>query len=153
LLRWSAGNDKFLKVAAQMVQQNAELHEHISALEGRVQKMAEQAEKAEKDRAADKPKPPPAASTGGGSLASKFANKAKTFGNLLNSGGKLFSVGSIKVEATPGDKVKAYGGFEERADRLIFHYGDHFTQFAEKLEVFHMTILANGVIENPKKRA
>jgi hypothetical protein len=138
-----------------MVQQNAELHEHIKALDNRVQKMAEQAEKAEKDRSAEKPKP---SSTGDvEDRRIKWAKRTrmggKTLGNILNAGGKLVSVGSTKLEATPGDKVKVYGGFEERADRLIYHYGDHFKQYAEKLRVFHMTILANGVVENPKKRA
>lgn len=52
-----------------------------------------------------------------------------------------------------GKAVKVYAGFVERADRLIFPYGEYREHFKDPdRKVYHMTILRNGVVENPKKR-
>ena len=65
--------------------------------------------------------------------------------------GKLTAVRS-DVGLTQANVARAYGGFDETAERLIFHYGEYYQGDAEKHVVHHMTILANGVIENPKKQ-
>ena len=58
----------------------------------------------------------------------------------------------ISRELRPGEHVRAYDGFVERADRILFPYGLHSNKFKQNREVLHMTILENGVVENPVKR-
>jgi len=47
--------------------------------------------------------------------------------------------------------VRIYDGFDERATRLLFPYSDHFEQLSDGPKPEHMTILASGLVENPKK--
>ena len=67
---------------------------------------------------------------------------------------QVLKTGSKKPPGTLAsgeDAVVVCGGYEECADRLIFPYGKHFESFADSHQVRHMTILADGVVENPEK--
>lgn len=62
-------------------------------------------------------------------------------------------VGDAKGDpAKAAEEVRVYGGFNEVAVRLVFPYAENFGSSADSHKVYHMTILKDGVIENPKKR-
>jgi hypothetical protein len=59
---------------------------------------------------------------------------------------------SAKGTDSDGDHVKVYAGFVEKAYRIVFPYGASRANFDPNRVVTHMTILENGVVENPPKR-
>jgi len=53
------------------------------------------------------------------------------------------------VAANPA--VRLYGGFTERVARVLFPYTDRLSAAAVPRPAMHMTILSNGIVENPPK--
>ena len=55
------------------------------------------------------------------------------------------------VESDEFDEVRVHDGYNERVARVIFPYADRFAGTAPPNPVMHMTILADGTIENAPK--
>ena len=64
----------------------------------------------------------------------------------------LQPAGPTRARNKPGKiDVQIYAGFYETSARLLFPYSDRLVHLSEEQPPVHMTILANGVVENVPK--